>query len=472
VTPGNDDVGVQDISIDSRNVGPGDGFFAIRGERFDGHDFLRIAIEEGASMLIVDRRQKAMALDEPLVPVLLVDDTIRALQDLARAWRSILRQHGIKVIAVTGSNGKTTTRRLIHQALSVQARGYQSPKSFNNHLGVPLTLLNTSLDDSFVVAEVGTNHPGEIAQLADLLRPDAAVITNIGTAHIGHFGSREAIAKEKAALLQYLTRDGLAVIPGDEPLLDDVTLPDECQVVRVGRQSNSDYVLTASESNKDGVQFHVQYSLEQDVYGNWQVHDLSLTVPLIGEHNAINAMMALPIANWECIDISSQAFAAGLAKSTGADMRLEVQKIGAITLINDAYNANPDSMKAAINTLTQYHQRDSRRIAILGDMLELAQMGERLHEELGAWIAEHHAKHIDRIILIGPLAAQIAHGIGHVNPAVQFTVYPQYNATVAQQIAQQIQAGDIILLKGSRGSSLERLIPAITQSQENPNTAS
>lgn len=466
VTPGNDDVGVQDISIDSRNVGPGDGFFAIRGEQFDGHDFLRDAIEQGASMLIVDRRQPAMALEEPLVPVLLVDDTIRALQDLARAWRSMLRQAGIKVIAVTGSNGKTTTRRLIHQALSVNSRGYQSPKSFNNHLGVPLTLLNTSLDDRYVVAEIGTNHPGEIAQLADLVRPDAAVITNIGTAHIGHFGSREAIAHEKASLLSYLTRDGLAVIPGDEPLLQNITVPNECTVVRFGQGANCDYVLTGSQSGPDGVSFDVQYSLEQDVYGNWQVEHLTLQIPLIGEHNAINALVTLPIANWACIDITSPEFASALTKSSGADMRLQIQSIGKLTLINDAYNANPDSMKAAINTLSQMQNRDGRRIAILGDMLELEDLGEELHEQLGVWIATKHSRSIDHLILVGHLAAHIAEGIGHVNPSMQFTVYPQGNDHTWDKIAQQIDDGDIILIKGSRGCRLERLIPALTQTQE------
>lgn len=467
VTPGNHDVGVQDISIDSRTVGPGDGFFAISGDRFDGHDFLRQAIEQGASMLIVEKRKPAMQLIEPLVPVLLVDNTIRALQDLARAWRVILRDKGIKVIAVTGSNGKTTTRRLIHQALSVQSRGYQSPKSFNNHLGVPLTLLNTSLSDRYVVAEVGTNHPGEIAQLADLLRPDAAVITNIGTAHIGHFGSRQAIAREKASLLQYLTRDGLAVIPGDEPLLEDITVPDECQVVRVGHSANSDYVLTQSQTCADGVQFDAQYSLEQDVYGNWQVQHLSLSVPLLGEHNALNAMMALPIANWECIDIASPAFAQSLAKSTGADMRLQVQEMGDITLINDAYNANLDSMKAAINTLAHFGDVQRRRVAILGDMLEMADLGPVLHEELGAWMANEHARHLDHVILIGPLAMHIGEGIGHVKTDLKCTAYPHWDDTIANRVARLVAPGDIILIKGSRGSALERLIPALSQTQDN-----
>lgn len=460
VTPGNDDVGVQDISIDSRSVGPGDGFFAISGERFDGHNYLRQAIEQGASMLIVERREPAMALDEPLVPVLLVDNTIRALQDLARAWRAILREKGIKVIAVTGSNGKTTTRRLIHQALSAQARGYQSPKSFNNHLGVPLTLLNTSLTDRFVVAEVGTNHPGEIAQLADLLRPDAAVITNIGTAHIGHFGSREAIAKEKSSLLSYITRDGLAVIPGDEPLLEHITVPDECQIVRVGRSAQCDYVLAESQTSENGVQFDVQYSLEQDVFGNWQVQHLSLSIPMLGEHNALNAMMALPIANWECIDIADPKFAENIARVTGADMRLEIQQLGLITLINDAYNANPDSMKAALNTLAHFGDASRRRIAILGDMLELAELGESLHEDLGAWLAQMHGSRIDHVILIGKLAAHIAQGIGHVKPQMQYTAYPHWDESVNQKVAQHIAPGDIILIKGSRGSALERVIPA------------
>ena len=469
VKPGNDDVGVQDISIDSRTVGPGDGFFAINGDRFDGHDFLRQAIELGASILIVDRREPAKALKEPLVPVLLVDNTIRALQDLARAYRAILRQKGVKVIAVTGSNGKTTTRRLIHQALSSHARGYQSPKSFNNHLGVPLTLLNTSLTDRFVVAEVGTNHPGEIAQLADLLRPDVAVITNIGTAHIGHFGSQEAIAREKSSLFSYITRDGLAIIPGDEPLLENITVPNECQLVRVGRSANCDYVLSESQTHAWGVHFDVQYSLEQDVFGNWQVHHLSLNIPMLGEHNAINAMMALPIANWDCIDIADEQFAEVMSRATGAEMRMQVQQFGNLTLINDAYNANPDSMKAALNTLAHFGDASRRRVAILGDMLELADFGQSMHEELGTWLAMKHASHIDHVILIGKLAAHIASGIDRVKTKMQYTAYPHWNDAVARKVTQDITPSDIILIKGSRGSALERLIPTLETLQENAN---
>ena len=472
VTPANDDVGVQDISIDSRSVGPGDAFFAIAGERFDGHTFLRSAIEQGASMLIVDQRHAAKTLKEPLVPVLLVDDTRHALQDLARAWRSVLRQKGIKVIAVTGSNGKTTTRKIIHQALSFQSRGYQSPKSFNNHLGVPLTLLNTSLTGRYVVAEVGSNHPGEIAQLADLLRPDAAVITNIGTAHIGNFGSRLAIAKEKASLLQYLTRGGLAIIPGDEPLLEQINVPNECQVVRIGKSGSCDYVLTSSTSNAQGIDFQVQHSLEQDVFGNWNVQDLCFSIPLIGEHNALNALCALPIANWQCIDISTPKFAQTLTGVQCANMRLQVQTHGPMTLINDAYNANPDSSKAAIKTLVNFSRHnEQRRIAILGDMLELADKAQSLHEELGQWIAENYHTKIDQIILIGPLAAHIATGIKRVKSDLQFTVYPQWNDALPTKIAQDVRETDIILLKGSRDTAMERLIPALTRNPNEPNTA-
>jgi UDP-N-acetylmuramoyl-tripeptide--D-alanyl-D-alanine ligase len=485
------------LSIDSRNIQPGQCFLALRGDRFDGHDFLPQALERGASILIVSRDptpdllKAAQAMGRG---VLAVRETLAALQELARGYRQLLRKHGTTVIGLTGSSGKTTTRHLIHAALSSSLRGTQSPKSFNNHIGVPLTLLAADPTDDFVVAELGTNHPGEIAQLAAIAQPDIAVITNIGTAHLEAFGTRDAIAAEKASLLRFVSPSGLAIVPGDEPLLSGRlhTTPATTAVVRFGWSSHNDLLLLDCSLHALGLDFNVAIQplpVQQPCPTSPTTPDrrspaaLAFRLPLFGRHNALNALPAIAIAHWRGIDLARAADA--LAAVQGVPMRLQVVRLGLpeqpLAILNDGYNANPESVRAALATLSELQPPlpTGRRIAVLGDMFELGHDGPAIHRQLAETIASlgvpprgsHPATHgctrspgpgpIDLAVFIGDLSRHAADALSQHWPPERVLAFPQWTDALPHQVASLLQPGDLVLIKASRGMRLERLIPAI-----------
>lgn len=485
------------LSIDSRNIRAGQCFLALRGDRFDGHDFLPQALERDASILIVstdptpDLLKAAQAMGRG---VLAVRDTLVTLQDLARAYRRVLRERGTIVIGLTGSNGKTTTRHLIHSVLSSSLRGTQSPKSFNNHIGLPLTLLAADPTDNFVVAELGTNHPGEIAQLAAIAQPDVAMITNIGTAHLGAFGTRDAIAAEKASLLRFVSPSGLAIVPGDEPLLTKHlhTIPTTTAVVRFGGSSHNDLQLLDCSAHAQGLNFNVaikplptwQRRSTSPVTLEWRSPGVfAFHLPLFGRHNALNALPAIAIAHWMGIDQARVADA--LANAQGVPMRLQMEHLGQpeqpLLVLNDGYNANPESIRAALATLCELQPPlpTGRRVAVLGDMFELGQDGPEIHRQLAEAIAPLSAQRrvsspatpgctrspspgpIDLAVFIGDLSRHAADALLQHWPPECVHAFPQWTDSLPSQIASLLQPGDLVLLKASRGMRLERLIPAI-----------
>lgn len=420
------------VSTDTRTIQIGDLFVALSGDSFDGHDYVEQAASNGAVAAIVGREVDAT------IPLYRVEDTLTALQQLAAYHREILRAGGAggtKVIAVTGSNGKTTTRHLIATVLSAKLRGTQSPKSFNNHIGVPLTLLAASTQDDFVVAEVGTNHPGEIEPLARLLLPDVAVITNIGAAHIGHFGSREAIAQEKGALLSYVAADGLVIVPHDEPLLDAAIeqIAGEMQICCIG----NDVQVTGGNENGLTVNANGEH--------------MDMTLPLPGEHNVTNALAAVAVGQWFGMDVES--IAAALAGAAPVDMRAQTVRRGDVTFINDAYNANPDSMRAAL-TMLAAADAPARRVAVLGDMFELGDFAMDAHRAVGEQIAAMDER-IDLVVLIGKLSTHAAVAL----PAERCCVFEQWDDALPARVRELLQPNDLVLVKASRGMALERLIP-------------
>ena len=434
------------VTIDSRAVKPGEVFVAIKGDRFDGHDYVMQAVDAGASMVVVSRALSA----KPQAGVLEVDDTVAALGALAMDYRDVLRRVGTKVVAVTGSNGKTTTRQLIHAVLSSTFRGTQSPKSFNNHLGVPLTLLAVRADDDFVVAEVGTNHPGEIAALGQILQPDVAVITTIGGAHMGQFGSLEAVAREKASLLGFIEPQGCAVVPLAVACADEIDrqMTPDAQIVRFG-----DLDLQRGAAIDTGMPMRATLA-----------GGAVLELPMLGKHNLYNALAALAVGRH--LGVVEASGVAALAAVSGPAMRLELTTLGqggdAITVINDAYNANPDSMRAALGVLGDLARSGAYRrcIVVLGDMLELGDAAGEEHRRLGEEVATLGPR-VALAVLVGKLSVFTAQSLARQWEGDRIMVAPQWSDDLPQRLAHRLQGGDLVLLKGSRGMALERLLPAM-----------
>ncbi len=453
--PPSGDITLRGLGTDTRTLAEGEVFLAIPGERFDGHDFVPAAVQAGAAMAIVSR-------EIPLPPVghaavLLVPDTLTALGQLAAAWRDELVAAGLRIVAVTGSCGKTTTRVLIHALLSRAAPTCQAPASYNNHIGVPLTLLSARPEHQYLVAEVGTNHPGEIADLSALVRPHVGVVTHIGRAHLEAFGSVEAIRREKLSMLEHLQPppEGppLAVVPEEEAAAAEAKhLPCGTKVATVaaiGRDGASPVMREAG----GGMRFA------------WRGEWFSLALP--GKHNVRNALIALKIAAWAGVD--EHAMRKALAAAKPALMRSVIERIGTdeqtIVLINDAYNANPDSMAAGLEVLASEHPpgRGGRRIAILGDMLELGEATDAAHRELGKLVATIPSDTgmqpaVDMAAFVGHHAAAAAMEANQWRPEMLAEHYDSLDGPVVDELLGRVMPGDVVLLKASRGIGLERLI--------------
>lgn len=477
----------QGVSTDTRVLSPGSVFVALRGENFDGHDYLGPAFETGAVAAIIDDPGSAGATKNR--PCLVVDDTVAALQTLAHAYRDVLAASGTHVVAITGSNGKTTTRHLIHQVLSApphRLRGTQSPKSFNNHIGVPLTLLGANVGDDYVAIEIGTNHPGEIVQLSAIVRPDTAVITCVGAAHIGHFGSREAIAREKASISRFIRSDGLLITCGawnnvavrgvPDELFDK--LPDGVRVIRHGDHANCRYRAWFDDLKHDLPQvidvFDRQHPQVRDVaHGDTTAPIMRVDLPMLGRHNIVNALSAIAVARE--FGVADDAIAWALCRVTDVPGRMQRIRIGfngrGVTLIQDAYNANPDSTIQACNALASYQAGDGhtpRRVLVLGDMFELGDRSAQLHKEVGQSISEFNrntdgqGRRIDLVVLIGTHASEHTGGALRAHWSDDhIATFAQWSEDVPDQVAQLLVPSDVVLLKGSRGMQLERIIPAI-----------
>lgn len=439
------------VSIDSRSIAAGQIFVALRGERFDGHDFLQQAADAGAPLLLVDRPDSGSRVHGSC-GVLLVEDTLAALTHLAVAYRKAFAG---RVIAVTGSVGKTTTKHLIHTALSLKYTGTASPKSFNNHIGVPLTILNAAARDQYLVAEIGTNAPGEITALGRIAQPDIAVITTIGAVHLEKLGSLEGVLREKASLLSHLTDSGVAIVNGDIPGLAAYRKVTPAMIT-FGRSASCDLRLTRYESQADGSVFEIN--------GRW-----TLKLPLLGEHNVLNAMAAVAVARYMKLD--EEEIADALAAATPPAMRLQAQRVGgagaSLTLINDCYNASPIAMAAAIGVLESYPAATSggRRIAILGDMLELGDQSPEFHRQIGERLAQSG---VDQVVLIGRLSMFAAETLLRSWPSERVHAIPAWATNTAAEVAALLEPGDTVLLKASRGMQLERIIPAIEERMTMP----
>lgn len=442
--PSDGDRTPQGAAIDTRDLRDGMIFAAFRGEHADGHAFIPEAAGRGAAMAIATDPDAVPAA--PTIPVLLVADATDALTVLARFWRDAVP--GLKVIGVTGSNGKTTTCRLLHAAVvgggSEGGLACTAPtKSFNNELGVPVTLLNARPDDKVLVCEIGMSTPGEIVHRCELARPDAAIITTVGEAHFEGLGSLGAIASEKASIAQGITDKGLVVVPSGLPLLDRALAGSgaRARVVRVGPHDDADLRLDDTRPERGGTAFTLSGS--------------SFFVPLPGVHNASNAALAVVVARW--LGVPDAAIRDGLAAVGPVPMRLERGTIATeppIVLLNDAYNANPGSVRAALAVLAETPAA-GRRAAVLGDMLELGEIGPRAHREVLGLARELG---IGTVATVGPLYAAAAADLGWSVHAEAGT-----DDEAIGRVAGLVRPGDTVLVKGSRGMRLERVVRLLGQ---------
>ncbi|MFH1220063.1 MAG: UDP-N-acetylmuramoyl-tripeptide--D-alanyl-D-alanine ligase [Candidatus Eisenbacteria bacterium] len=416
-------------SIDTRHLRQGDLFFALKGETSDGHQFIGDAYEKGGVGAVVDRVTSGLPQS---FPQLVVPSPLEALQRLAGHVRV---GSDVPVVAITGSNGKTTTKEMIAFLLGTKMRVRKSPGNFNNHIGVPLSILALEATDRVLVIELGTNHRGEISELCRIARPQVGVITNIGRAHIGLLGSLEAIAAEKTDLARSLDAEGKAVINGDDQILIESLGDTRAQVTTFGMTRSA--AFRASDVRMINGKGSV-----------FKLKGLTITVKAPGLHNVYNALGAIAAASLFGVSLREAADALPGFES----MRMKTAASAGVTIIDDTYNSNPDSVMAALSVLTG--TKASRRIFIMGEMLELGDAAEALHREVGAAAARAG---VDILIAVGGLTRKAAEGARAAGLNARNTIYFETKADLKRSLAHIIKPEDVVLVKASRMSGLEEI---------------
>jgi UDP-N-acetylmuramoyl-tripeptide--D-alanyl-D-alanine ligase len=436
---GNGETTISRVSTDSRTIKPGDIFVALRGEHFDAHNFLEQVAKAGASGAIVSQDPPA-GLPQTFA-ILRAADTLAAYQNLAANYRKTLP---LKVLGITGSNGKTSTKDFAASILGRAFRVTKTEGNFNNHVGLPRTVLEANRDHQFAVWELGMNHPGEIAALARIASPDAGIITNIGIAHIEFMGSREAIAQEKGALAEAIDPDGFVVLNADDAFSRWIAERTRARVILAGMEEGSIRAIEVQQTT-GGCEFTI-------VEG---AHRCRAQLPVPGLHMVQNAILA--VAAGRAFGVSLEECAAGLVSAPLAKARLQIREIHGVQFIDDSYNANPDSMKAALRTLMEL-DADGKRIAVLGRMLELGAESERGHREVGEAAA---TLGIDHLISIGnDTMALAAEEAGLENSAIA-----QDASDAAEMLNEIVGPGDLVLIKGSRSSRTELVLDEFAKLQ-------
>ncbi len=428
------------VSTDSRSTKAGDCFFAIPGENFDGHDYICDAFAKGAVCAVVSKD-----IDEEKSAgkcLLKVEDTIKALGELAREYR---RQAGYKVVAITGSAGKTTTRQIIYHALSRRFGVYQSPKSFNNEIGLPLTLLGAGSDDQIVIAELGSNHPGEISNLTRIAEPDIAVVMNVHPAHLEGFGDLQTIIQEKSSISEGLRPDGILIINGDFDRLLDACQAKGLRFITFGKSDASDY--QAGNIRPDGPA------------SRFTIDGTEVYLPLAGPGNVENALAAWAVCSK--LGLTIDDFAQAIETLSPVSMHTELLQIGTLTVLSDCYNANPASMRNALDILASLETTGQRKLVfICGDMAELGRQTERLHAELGTSIAQAGVQLLLAVGKFAKIAAEAAQASAEYDLKIKC-----FKDTVSayNNLHEFIKDYDIILVKGSRVAKLEMLVEKLNE---------
>jgi UDP-N-acetylmuramoyl-tripeptide--D-alanyl-D-alanine ligase len=431
-------VPVSGVSIDSRTLVPGQVFFAIRGHQLDGHRYLRDAATRGASCLVVH----TVPDDLPhSVPAVLVDDTTRALGRLA-AWHRA--RFTVPVAAVTGSNGKTTTKEMMAAVLGALGPVLKPESSFNNQWGLPLTLLRLGAEHRAVALELGANQPGEIAALADISRPTIGVVTVVASAHTEFFGSLDGVQAEKSALVRAIPADGYVVLNADDPRVLQMRALARARVLTIGTRGSADVrCATAVEETPSSLRLVLEISDTR--------YDLLLR--FAGRHNVINALAAAAVGR--AVGLSPQRIVDGLEAARPVKGRCVWRRAGSVQILDDTYNANPTSVLAALETL-KAGAPTRRRIVVLGDMLELGDIAERAHREAGYAVA---VSGVTEFIGVGPQAVHAVEAAREAGLAESHhrTTFEDTVAVLLKRLAPD----DAVLIKGSRGMRMERVVDAL-----------
>jgi UDP-N-acetylmuramoyl-tripeptide--D-alanyl-D-alanine ligase len=424
----------QGYSIDSRTVGPGELFFAVKGERLDGHDYVNAALEKGAAAATVQKDQLHRYSDK--TRLLAVDDTLVALQTLATAVRKMWDK---PLIGVTGSAGKTTTKEAVAHVLGARFRVLKSEGNFNNHFGLPLMLLKLEPEHDVAVIELGMSHAGEIRALAKIAQPEIGVVTNVAPVHLEFFDSISGIARAKYELIESLPANGIAVLNADDEYVSQFGRDFKGKVVTYGTQAMADVrAENVHTRGAEGSEFDVNIAGTRE----------HARLPLVGEHNILNALAAVAVGLVRGMKPSEAVVA--LATLAPPDKRGQVLQLGNITVINDCYNSNPKALNAMVDALAA--MKAERRIVVAGEMLELGPAGAEMHRAAGQHIAE---KKIDVLVGVRGMAQAIVDGARPAGTEAEFVATPE---EAGEWLARETRDGDVVLLKASRGVKLEKAL--------------
>lgn len=424
-------IDIENFVTDSRNLNKGDFYVPIVGEKFDGHDFITEAFSKGA---IGCFSTKEVDIPEGVF-LLKVDDTLKAYQDVARAYRDSTK---VPLVAITGSVGKTTTKDMIAAVLGEHYNVLKTEGNLNNFIGLPRTLLNYKSQE-IIVLEMGMNHFNEISVLSNIARPDIAVLTNIGHSHIGNLGSRENILKAKLEIVEGMNENGVVIANNDDLYLKTIKDKLKQKIVTYGIKNKSDYMAYDVVMTDDGTAFKIK--------DNGNVYTVKINLP--GEHLVYNALAAWAVGKLN--NVSSEEIVRGIENFKLSKLRMDIREVNNIKIINDTYNANPESMRAALSTLSKMN--GERKIAVLADMLELGEMSKDIHFELGKFINDLG---IDDVFIYGEEAKFIAKGA--IDSGKKDVKIFNNKQELINELKQFLQAKDVVLVKGSRGMKMDEVV--------------
>ncbi len=431
-------VTVSGVSTDSREIRGGDLFVALKGDRFNGHDFLNEAVEKGAAAAMVE--SKEMQKRPCAIPLVYVDHSLAGLQLLAKNYRASLQ---MKTVAVVGSNGKTSTKEMVASVLSTQFSVLKNIGNLNNHVGVPLSLMRLKLSHQVGVLEIGTNHPGELAPLLEMVQPLAGVITVIGEEHLEYFHDLEGVAQEEGTLAEVLPEHGLLALHADDEWSSSIARRCKSKVVYFGFSPSAEYRATNIRVHMRETQFQmITPRGSQEVKLKW-----------LGHHQVANALAAAAVGEFFGLELDQ--IRRGLELTSPVKMRMETKMTRrGVLIINDTYNANPSSVRAALATVRDM-PISGRRFAVLGEMRELGEFSESAHREIGIRAVESG---IDILVVIGEEAKVILQGACEVKQRAIQTEFFLDTKSASEFLKERTHPGDVVLMKASRGAALERIL--------------